>query len=765
MKINVKLAGKILLFATLNPQLSTSFAQGTAFTYQGRLSDGVAPANGSYDLRFIIYDNNPGGSQQGPILTNSATAVGNGFFSVTLDFGKQFPGEDRWLELAVRTNGGGAFTTLSPRQALTPTPYALYAEQAGMAASVAGTVSNAVTFNNPANSFTGNGAGLNNLNALTLGGLGVSNFWKLGGNAGTIPGTSFLGTTDPTPVELRINGARALRLEPDPTGSGAPNVIGGSAANVVDAGVFGATIAGGGATNYQGPSLNRVSAIFGTIGGGRLNQVAADHSTIAGGYANSISATAWDSVIGGGLLNSIDSGSERAAMIGGYQNAIQAGCPLSVVGGGYLNVVQVNATAATIGGGYQNTLQPLANYSVIGGGGGFNAIQAGSSQSYIGAGAFNVIGPNSVGSCIAGGSGNLTQTNTFDSTISGGKGNLIENDSGRSTIAGGIGNAIRTNAPLSTISGGLTNVIQTGAVASSIGGGYGNTIQAGAFSSTISGGESNTIGINSVLGTIPGGYGNVVAGSRSFAAGSQAQALHPGSFVWADGTAGPFASTAGNQFSVRAAGGVRLSDSTPSVSFGATTRQMLNLWNTDFGIGVQTATLYFRSGGDFYWYRGGVHSDAYGTAGAGGTELMRLGLGALFVNGVVVLTSDRNTKENFTPVKPEEVLAKVAALPISEWQFKTDPSMRHIGPMAQDFYAAFNVGSDDKHIATVDADGVALAAIQGLNEKVEGRMRYAEVRSRKLEQKLEQKEKEIAELKSRLNNLETTVMNLNAKGR
>ncbi len=77
-------------------------------------------------------------------------------------------------------------------------------------------------------------------------------------------------------------------------------------------------------------------------------------------------------------------------------------------------------------------------------------------------------------------------------------------------------------------------------------------------------------------------------------------------------------------------------------------------------------------------------------------------------------TSDRNLKENFTALNPSEVLESVAAMPISKWNFKDDAATTHMGPMAQDFYAAFNLGTDDKHIATVDADGVALAAIQGL---------------------------------------------------
>jgi hypothetical protein len=90
----------------------------------------------------------------------------------------------------------------------------------------------------------------------------------------------------------------------------------------------------------------------------------------------------------------------------------------------------------------------------------------------------------------------------------------------------------------------------------------------------------------------------------------------------------------------------------------------------------------------------------------------------------VNLTSDRNAKEQFTPVNVREVLDKVARLPITEWQYKArdhqgaDPA-RHIGPVAQDFSEAFALGHDDKHISVVDEGGVALAAIQGLNEIVQ----------------------------------------------
>src|SRR5262249_50731706 len=113
---------------------SSAGAQGTAFTYQGRLKGGAAPANGSYDLTFTLFDSPNGGAQQGNTRPNPATAVSNGLFTVTLDFGTQFTGAGRWLAIGVRTNGGGTFVPLSPRQPLTATPYAIYAPSAGSVA-------------------------------------------------------------------------------------------------------------------------------------------------------------------------------------------------------------------------------------------------------------------------------------------------------------------------------------------------------------------------------------------------------------------------------------------------------------------------------------------------------------------------------------------------------------------------------------------------------------------------------------------------------
>src|SRR4051812_17933929 len=111
-----------VLFSTLvlTASLMQATAQVTAFTYQGRLIDNGSAASGNYDVTFSLFSTNNGGSQIGGTLTNSSVGVSNGLFTVVLDFGAGiFPGADRWLEIGMRTNGGGAFTTLSPRQPIT----------------------------------------------------------------------------------------------------------------------------------------------------------------------------------------------------------------------------------------------------------------------------------------------------------------------------------------------------------------------------------------------------------------------------------------------------------------------------------------------------------------------------------------------------------------------------------------------------------------------------------------------------------------------
>ncbi len=118
--------GLLLLPLMLLLSSGLAFAQTSTFTYQGRLLDGGMPANGNYDLQFALWDNAAAGTQIGSTQTVNSVSVSGGIFTVTLDFGANaFPGANRFLEISVRPAGGGSFTTLSPRQQISSTPYAV----------------------------------------------------------------------------------------------------------------------------------------------------------------------------------------------------------------------------------------------------------------------------------------------------------------------------------------------------------------------------------------------------------------------------------------------------------------------------------------------------------------------------------------------------------------------------------------------------------------------------------------------------------------
>ncbi len=736
----------------------SAYAQGTGFTYQGFLTDGGGPYTGNAEFQASLWNAASGGVA---LASNTPTqvivGVTNGLFVLPLDFGANFPGAARWLQLEVRTTIG-PFNTLAPRQPLSPAPYAITANNlsgtlpaaqlSGVipSAGLAGTYSGAVTLSNSANSFSGNGAGLTNLNAgqLTAGTVPdarlaasvarTNQVWLLGGNAGTTPGTHFLGTTDNQALEFRVNGLRVFRIEDNgdgsdvaPTPDGAPNVIAGSSGNSVGSNVVGATISGGGATSYENsPHNNVVLSDYATVGGGLKNSVAsgADYSAIAGGRNHTIGNGANDSVISGGFTHSIGSNSLSATIGGGGNNTIGSGSRRSTIGGGNANSIGNTSKGGTVGGGE-----------------------------------FNSVSDSSTNCVIAGGYSNEIHTNANGSSIGGGLQNTIQSGAGSSFIGGGQYNLVETNAYLATIGGGDRNNIQMGAGDSTIGGGVGNAILAGAFASTIGGGADNRVGdeyatvaggrANFATGNFSfaaGGYQNYGVGEYSFAAGRQAKANHMGAFVWADSTGFDFASTAGNQFLLRASGGVGIGLNNPaaqleiSSSGGDSFPQVrINQSNTN-----EYARLRFTVGGDVSkrWDFAARSNVFVIYSGLTGSEALRLENNNAYVNGALVTTSDRNAKEDFASVSPGAVLEKVAALPLHEWTYRTDAARsRHLGPMAQDFRAAFGLGTDDKHIATVDADGVALAAIQGLNQKVDSENAALRADNVELKRRLEALEK------------------------
>jgi hypothetical protein len=335
-------------------------------------------------------------------------------------------------------------------------------------------------------------------------------------------------------------------------------------------------------------------------------------------------------------------------------------------------------------GGMAQSNSVMASFGTIGGGLGNSST---SGVSTIAGGYLNGIGINAAGAAIGGGFDNNVANNGFFSTIGGGQFNITA--AGHSAIVGGIQNSIGANSEASFIGGGNNNDIAAASPSSTIAGGQGNSIGASSSFSVVGGGNNNVIGANAQYATIPGGRSNF-ATNYAFAAGRGAKAEHTGAFVWADsGTLGLTSrSTNANSVTMVASGGYRLFSN-----------------NGAPGVGVYLAPS----------------------------------------SGSWTSMSDRNAKENFEPVNGRALLDKVAALPVSSWNYKSQTNgVRHIGPMAQDFKAAFGVGETDTGITTVDADGVALAAIQGLNQK--------------LQEELNRRDAENAELKQRLAALERIVL-------
>jgi len=259
------------------------------------------------------------------------------------------------------------------------------------------------------------------------------------------------------------------------------------------------------------------------------------------------------------------------------------------------------------------------------------------------------------------------------------------------------------------------------AVPNVIGGSINNSVTSPAVGGFIGGGDTHTVAAN--YGMIIGGLFNTVNGTNSLAAGYHAQALHAGSFVWADsGTNAPFASTNDNQFLVRCFGGAMFINGYDVGKPGNPPKGVFLYPSTPSGRYIDTST-----GG--YLSTGGVWTDG----------------------------SDKNTKENFQPVDSGQILERVTQLPITRWNYKTqEPSVQHMGPVAQDFHEAFGVGEDERHIAALDSAGVALAAIQGLNQKLDKTARNEDEEIVALRKRNEALEERVADLEKLMQKLART---------
>lgn len=292
-------------------------------------------------------------------------------------------------------------------------------------------------------------------------------------------------------------------------------------------------------------------------------------------------------------------------------------------------------------------------------------------------------------STVGGGARNLGSG--LYATVAGGDSNTVTSDYG--TSGGGTRNIVMGN--FSVISGGYRNVTGNVSHNSVVGGGFDNQIYAP--SGTISGGVTNRVGgdystvgggtLNQAFGdysVIPGGRQCAAYGNNSFACGTGAYTPHDGMFVW--------------------------SDNASTISFPV---------DADPNLGTYPNFFCCRTTGGAIFITG-INASGFTTA----ASWLPAG------SGTWLAFSDKNAKHAFAEVDHADILDKVASLPITTWSYNAQgDSVRHIGPMAQDFRAAFGVGESEKYISPVDEAGVAFAAIKALKaENDDLRAQIAELR-------------------------------------
>jgi hypothetical protein len=312
----------------------------------------------------------------------------------------------------------------------------------------------------------------------------------------------------------------------------------------------------------------------------------------------------------------------------------------------------VSGDYAVIGGGYINTAS--AEWDVVGGGRQNNASGIAAT---ISGGGENVAS----GYVSSTGGGSHQQASGYKSTIAGGTENTADGDG--ATIGGGILNG--GHGADGVIAGGASNTVsgEFGAIG-------GGSLNSAGLEGVVAGGYQNAAGPQAaILGgvgnsaggqysVVIGGATNSAAGRFALAGGYRSSAPYAGDFVWSDSLVdgAALAAQGANQFVARATGGVTFYTNS-ALTTGATLAPGSGAWAS---------------------------------------------------------SSDRHAKANIVAVDDERVLARLVRLPVTAWSYRSEGSVRHIGPMAQDFHATFGVGPDDKHITSIDEDGVAFAAIKAL---------------------------------------------------
>ncbi len=773
-----------------------AFAQGTAFTYQGVLSQSGAAVNGSNDLTFTLFNAPSGGATVGTSNVVNDLVMSNGLFAVTLDFGAgAFDGAPRWLQIAARPGAStGGYTNLAPRTSITATPYAIYAGGVS-AAGLVGTL--------PASALAGvNGGGLIGLNATNL--VGTVSTARLSTNVALrAGGNSFGGNQSFSGGELSLAGTSTFEF-----GAGV-------AGKEPNAGRIGYETFTPGALDIVGAGTNsggRIVQLWDQVHVGSYNFDVTpklirfgDGDFVSIGESNEddrMELTAGKFVfnngrVGIGVTNpatklTVSEGAYGIEHTDGTRRLStyvdESGCYFGTVSTDplffYVNDGAANMMVNTNGRVGIGTLNPAATLTVQQSGYGIEhtdgprrfATYVDATGCYIGTRSVDPLlfyVNDGAASMVIATNGNvgigvdptarLDVGGTVRATSFMGDGSGLTGIAAAS-VSGTLGAAQIPNLDAVKITAGTVADARLSANVALRAGG--NTFSG---QQIVTGGN---VGIGTTAPGFPLNFANAVgdkialfnnvAGQASFGFGIQSSLLQIHTADVGSDVAFGYGTSAAMTETMRVKGNGRVGIGTaaPMSSIGypggwnglhtsspggsalniiqGTFSSRLHL-RTDNNITNVAQDFVMANGAnqiDFTWLGSGLGNrlramtiDTNGNVGVAGEV----------TTTAVNITSDRNAKEQFKPVNAREVLDKVAALPITEWQYKTQSDARHIGPMAQDFRAAFGVGRDEKHITSVDADGVALAAIQGLNEVVREQraaIEKLEARNQELEERL-----------------------------
>jgi hypothetical protein len=659
-------------------------AQTTTFTYQGKLTDAISAANGTYDLQFALYDALTGGNQVGTTQTQTGVMVNRGVFTVDLDFGSQFPGADRWLEISVKKPSDSSYTTLLPRQKISSVPYAVRALSAATADSLSSACVDCVA-DSQINSVSGSkvtGTVANATNAATATSATTATTATTANAVSPSAGDSVV-----TAINAGSSTINAARLPPTLATQNGTNTFSGS--NTFS---FGLSAGSQRVTNVATPTASTDAA----------NKAYVDSAVGSASFVQFAPPSQQTATTTNALIN--------LKLIGAASLGKPAETPL----------MSLSASGTYNGQTYDKERFRVNND------GGILAV--------------GEIVPLGVNGVPAEGAGTRFMWYPGKAAIRAGSVDGTQwDDANIGYYSTAFGYNARALGDWAVALGRNSAAPQSHAFA------LGHYTTASGYASVAMGEAAHT----------NARQGSFVFADRSYTTICDTTMVEGSEYRPSGCTDTRVLSPWNNAFTVRASGGTHLYTnatrttglrlSGPSVTGnGAGASDVLRhgsfVWtdrSSDTAVDptAQNQTIFRSSGGFTVYTNSGLTSGVYVSGGSGTWNSV----------------SDRNMKENFKAVNSRDILRKVLNLPITTWNYKTqDASVRHIGAMAQDFKAAFRVGEDDKHISTIDPDGVAFAAIQGLNEELKDELKTRDAKIERLETQLKQQQGVIEGMKKLL---------------